>query len=59
MDTNNDSNFIGGFADSLMDCRTDLDLDPSGADRVHVSRCTPQLEFDAATSYYYYYYQLL
>ena len=59
MDTNKDSNFIGGFADSLMDWRTDLDLDPSGADRVHVSGCTSQLEFDAATSYYYYYYQLL
>ena len=59
MDTNNDSNFIGGFADSLMDWRTDLDLDPSGADRVRVSGCTYQLEFDAATSYYYYCYQLL
>ena len=59
MDTNNDSNFIGGFADSLRDWRTDLDLDPSGADRAHVSGCTPQLEFGAAISYYYYYYQLL
>ena len=27
-----------------------MDPDPSGADSLHVSGCTPQLEFDAATS---------
>ena len=27
-----------------------VDSDPSGADSIHVSGCTPQLEFDAATS---------
>ena len=50
MDTNNDLNFIGGFAGSLRDRQTGLDPDPSGAESVHVSGCTPQLEFDAATS---------
>ena len=50
MDTNNDSNFIGGFAGNLRDRRTGLDPDPSGANSVHVSSCTPQLEFDAATN---------
>ena len=50
MDTNNDLNFIGGFAGSLRDRQTGLDPDPSGAKSVHVSGCTPQLEFDAATS---------
>ena len=49
IDTNNNSNFIGGFASSLKDRQTGLDPDPSGADSVHVSGCTPQLEFDAAT----------
>ena len=34
----------------MRDQRNGLDLDPSGADSVHVSGCTPQLEFDAATS---------
>ena len=29
---------------------TGLDPEPSGADSLHVSVCTPQLEFDAATS---------
>ena len=50
MDTNNDSNFLDGFAGSLRDRRTGLDPDPSGADSAYVSGCTPQLEFDAATS---------
>ena len=50
MDTNNESNFIAGFASSLSDWEIDLDPDPSGADSVHVSGCTPQLEFDAATN---------
>ena len=50
MDTNNDSNFIGGFADSLRDWQTGLDPDPSGAYSIHVSGCTHQLELDAATS---------
>ena len=50
MDTNNDSNFLDGFAGSLRDRRTGLDPDPSGADSTYVSGCTPQLEFDAATS---------
>ena len=50
MDTNNNSNFIGAFAGGLWDRRTGLDPDPSGADRVHVSGCISQLEFDAATS---------
>ena len=49
MNTNNDSNFIGGFAGSLMDQRTEVDPDPSRADNLHVSGCTPHLEFDAAT----------
>ena len=50
MDTHNDTNFIGGFADSLKDWRTGLDPHPSGADSAHISSCTPQLELDAATS---------
>ena len=50
MDTNSNSNFIGVFAGSLRDRRTGLDPDPSGADSIHVSGCTPQLEFDAATT---------
>ena len=50
MDTNNDSNFIGGFAGSLRDRQTGLDPDPSGADSLCVSGCTPQLEFDTVTS---------
>ena len=50
MDCNNGSNFIGGFAGSLRDRRTGLDPDPSGADSLHVSGCTPQLVIDAATS---------
>ena len=50
MDTNNDSNFIGGFAGSLRDRRTRLDPDPSGANSLHVSGCTPHVEFDVATS---------
>ena len=41
---------IGGFAGSLRDQQTGLDPDASGADSAHVSGCTPQLEFDAATS---------
>ena len=51
MDTNNDSKFIGGFAGSLRDRRTGLDPDPNGADSLHVSGCTPQMEFDAVTSF--------
>ena len=50
METNSESNFIDGFVDSLRDQETGLDPDPSGADSVLVSRCTPQLEFDAASS---------
>ena len=50
MDTNNDSNFIGGFAGSLRDRRTGLDPDLSGANSLHVSGCTPHAEFDVATS---------
>ena len=49
MDTNNNLNFIGGFAGGLRDQQTGLDPDPSGAHRLHVSGCTPQLEFDAVT----------
>ena len=44
------SNFTCGFAGSPRDWRTGLDPVPSGADSAHVSGCTPQLEFDAATS---------
>ena len=50
MDTNSDSNVFGGFAGSLRDRRTGLDPDPSGATCLYVCGCTPQLEFDAATS---------
>ena len=50
MDNNNDLNFIGGFAGSLRDRRTGLHPDPSGADNLQVSGCTPQPEFDAANS---------
>ena len=50
MDTNNDSNFIGGFAGSFRDQQTGVDPDPSRADSLHVSGCTPNLEFNAATS---------
>ena len=49
MDSNNDSNFIGGFAGSLRDQQTGLDPGPSGADSLHVSGCIPQLEFGSAT----------
>ena len=45
-----DSNFIGGFAGSLSDRQTGLNPDPNGADNLHVGDCTPQLEFDAASS---------
>ena len=50
VDTNNNSNFIDGFAGSLRDRQTGLDPDVSRADSLHVSGCTPQLEFDATTS---------
>ena len=50
MHINNDLNFIGSFAGSLRNRQTELDLDPSGADSLHVSGFSPQLEFDAATS---------
>ena len=50
MDTNNNSNFIGGSTGILRDQRTGLYLSPSGADSLHVSGCTLQLEFDGATS---------
>ena len=46
----NNSNFIGGFHDSLRDWQTGLDPDPSGTDSIHVSGCTPHLELDGATS---------
>ena len=49
MDTNNNLNFIGGFAGGLRDQQTGLDPDPSGAHWLHVSGCTPQLEFDGVT----------
>ena len=41
---------IGGFAGSLRDQQTGLDPDASRGDSAHVSGCTTQLEFDAATS---------
>ena len=50
MDTNNNSNFIGGFSDCLRDQQTGLNPHPSGADNLHISGCIPQLEFDAASS---------
>ena len=50
MDTNNNQNFIGGFAGSLRDWQTGQDPDPSGADSIHVSGYTPQLESDTATN---------
>ena len=50
MDTNNDSNYIGGFGGSLREQWTGLDLDPSGADSTPVSGCILQVEFGAATS---------
>ena len=50
MDTNNDSIFIGGFAGSVRDQQTRLDPDLGGADSLYVGVCTPQLEFDAASS---------
>ena len=50
MNTNIDSDFIGDIAGSLRDWRSGLDPDPSGANCIHVSGCTSQLEFDAATS---------
>ena len=50
MDTSNDPNFFGRFACSLRYQRTGLDPESNGADSLNVSGCTPQLEFDAATS---------
>ena len=50
MDINNNANFIGGFPGSLRDLQTNLDPGPGGADNLHVSGCTPQLEFESATS---------
>ena len=50
MNTNNDTNFTGGFAGSLRDQRTGLDPDVSGTDSLYISGCTPQLESDAASS---------
>ena len=50
MDSKNNLNFIGGFAGSMKDQETGLDPIPSGADSQHVSGCTPQLEFEVATS---------
>ena len=50
MDTNKDSNFIGGFAGSFRDKRTEMDPDLSRADSLHVSGYTLQLVFHAATS---------
>ena len=50
IDTTNDSNFIGGFAGSLRDWGTGLDPGPSGTDSLHLSGCTPQLEFHAVSS---------
>ena len=46
----NNSDFIGGFAGSLRVWKTGLDPEPSGANSLHFRGCTPQLEFDAATS---------
>ena len=50
MDISNNPNFIGRFARSLRYQQTGLDPDPNGADSLNVSGCTPQLEFDTATS---------
>ena len=50
MDTNSNSNFTSGFASSLRDRQTGLEPYPSGTDRIHISGCTSQLEFDTATS---------
>ena len=50
MDTNNNLKFIGGFVVSLGDGLTGLDPHSSWAGSLHVSGCTPQLDFDAATS---------
>ena len=50
MDTNNDLNVIGGFGGCLRDWWIGLDPDPSETDSIHVSGCTPQQEFNAATS---------
>ena len=50
MEISNNSNFIDGFAGSLRDQQTGPVPDPSGADSIHVSGCTPQLEFDTVTS---------
>ena len=50
MDTSNNSNFIGSFAGNLRDRRTWLDLDSSWTDSAYLSGCTPELEFDVATS---------
>lgn len=41
---------FGGFAGSLKDQQTGLNPDPSWADSLHVSGCTSQPDFYAATS---------
>ena len=41
---------IKGFAGSLRNRQIGLDPEPSGADSLHVSGCTSQVEFDAAAS---------
>ena len=46
MENNNDSLSVS----SLIDRRTGLDPDSSGAESLIVSGCTPQLEFDVATN---------
>ena len=40
MNTDNDSNFIGGFPGTLGDRQTGLDPDLGGADSINVSSCT-------------------
>ena len=50
MDTNNNLKFIGGFVVSLGDRLTGLDPHSRWAGSLHVSGCTSQLDFDAATS---------
>ena len=51
MDSNsNNVNFIGDYHGSLRDQQTGLEPDSSGTDNVHVSGCTPQLEFDTTAT---------
>ena len=47
MDYINNSNFIGGFAGSLMDSHCGLDPHTTETESLNVSGCTLQLEFNA------------